>query len=197
MMRSVMDCAPTTRIARWRPRVLAFLGAALVGIVAPTGCVVAPSGGCCNRSSLDRFFSGSACGCEFCSTEASCGAPSGDLPCESCPSECPPQCPAPGETAECRPPRKRIWHHLHLPKCHLYEPEAGIFNFCIPPQCINPPSPLPPGRFFPVPTRPAFAQRDDYGYGLLMGGNTAAGAVGYGGASGSCDQYGNPAVPCR
>jgi hypothetical protein len=46
-----------------------------------------------------------------------------------------------------------------LPKCHFYDPEAGIFNFCIPPQCINEPPPLPPGRFFPVPVRPAFAPR--------------------------------------
>ena len=61
--------------------------------------------------------------------------------------------------SECRPPRSSL--ACHLPKCHLYEPEAGIFNFCIPPQCINRPPPLPPGRFFPVPVPPAFAQRAD------------------------------------
>jgi hypothetical protein len=66
-----------------------------------------------------------------------------------------------------------LWHHL--PRFHLYEPEAGIFNFCIPPQCINPPPPLPPGRFFPVPAQPAFAERTEPSYGLLLGGNTNQG----------------------
>ena len=93
-----------------------------------------------------------------------CGASCDDLAHDSCVADGPDG--PDGEPAECPPPRQR-W--LHWPKLHLYEPEAGIFNFCIPPQFINPPPPLPPGRFFPVPVRPAFAQREDSGYGLLNG----------------------------
>ena len=83
-------------------------------------------------------------GCETCATP--CGAA-----CDECGS---PPC---EDGPECSPPcEHRRWH---LPKCRFYDPEAGIFNFCIPPQCINEPPPLPPGRFFPVPVRPAFAPR--------------------------------------
>jgi hypothetical protein len=72
---------------------------------------------------------------------------------------------------------------------HLYDPEAGIFNFCVPAQCLNPPPPLPPGRFFPVPVQPVFTQRGDAGYGLVGGFGTAdgAGAMGNGvGNGGQC-----------
>jgi hypothetical protein len=173
MMRSVMDCAPSKPIALWRARVIAFLGAALVGFVVPSGCAIGPEGRPYpSRASVEGFLFGPdgccRCGrCERC--EASCGAPSEECAPEVCAETC--------EVAECPPSHRKFWHHL--PKCHLYEPEAGIFNFCIPPQCINPPSPLPPGRFFPVPVRPAFAQRGDDGYGLLMG------ADGYGAGGGA------------
>jgi hypothetical protein len=176
MMRSVKDCAPTKPTALWRARVLAFLFAALVGFVVPSGCAIGPEGRPYpSRESVEGFFFGSGCDCGCNVSEASCGAPSESCQTNTCPpesiaAECPP--------ADCPKPRRKFWHHL--PKCHLYEPEAGIFNFCIPPQCINPPPPLPPGRFFPVPVRPAFAQRDDVGYGLLMGGNTGAPAADYG-----------------
>lgn len=168
MMRCVMDCAPTKPIALWRARVLAFLGAALVGFVVPTGCAIGPEGRPYpSRESVEGFLfgSGGCCPCGRC--EASCGAPSED--CAPPPASTPENC----ESAACPPPHRKFWHHL--PKFHLYEPEAGIFNFCIPPQCINPPAPLPPGRFFPVPVRPAFAQRGEDGYGLLMGGGYGAG----------------------
>lgn len=177
MMRSVKDCAPPKPIDLWRARVLAFLGAALVGFVVPTGCAIGPEGRPYpSRESIEGVLFGNdrCCGCPRC--EASCGAPSEDCAPEAC-AAAPVAC----ETAECPPPHRKFWHHL--PKCHLYEPEAGIFNFCIPPQCINPPPPLPPGRFFPVPVRPAFAQRGDDGYSLLNG----AGAGAYGG--GNCDPY--------
>jgi hypothetical protein len=167
-MRSVKDCAPPSRSALWRARLLAFLGAALVGLVAPIGCVMGPEGRSYpSRESVEGFFLGpddrGLCG----APEASCGAPCEDGGPESCDAPCAP--------AECPPPRRKLLHHL--PKFHLYEPEAGIFNFCIPPQCINPPSPLPPGRFFPVPVQPPFAQRAESSYGLLSGGNTNNGEL--------------------
>jgi hypothetical protein len=138
--------------------VLAFLGAALVGLVAPSGCVMGPEGGYPSRESIEGILFGPDGGCECGACEASCGAPCDDRACEPCAAD--------GEHVEC-PPHRKPWHHWL--KLHLYEPEAGIFNFCIPPQCINPPPPLPPGRFFPVPVRPAFAPRADSGYGLLNG----------------------------
>jgi hypothetical protein len=164
MMRSVTDCAPSSRNAFWRARVLAFLGAALVGLVAPSGCVVVPGGGYPSRESVEGLLFGPDRDGKRVCREASCGAPSEDCEPDSALAEC--------EPVEC-PPRRKPWHHL--PKLHLYEPEAGIFNFCIPPQCINPPSPLPPGRFFPVPVQPAFAQREESGYGLLFGGDVSHG----------------------
>ena len=149
MMRCVNDCAHhswPTRSNAWRNRLLAFFGAALVGLLAPTGCVVAPDTQGPTSESLREILRGPQhhSGC------ATCIAPS-DAPSEACdgpPCEGGPECAPP-----CKP---RRWH---LPNCRLYDPEAGIFNFCIPPQCINEPPPLPPGRFFPVPVRPAFAPR--------------------------------------
>lgn len=73
----------------------------------------------------------------------------------------------------------------------MYDPEAGIFNFCVPPQCLNPPPPLPPGRFFPVPVQPAFAQRADDGAGTAYGYNMVGGAY----SSGDCQH--RPNSPCR
>lgn len=147
---------------------IAFLGAALVGLMIPTGCVVGPNGGVPTPATMQEYFlgpDGVRCNrhCEY--YEASCGAPSSDgtiqsdVPCNE-PDAC--------EQVACEP-RPRLWHRLHLHRLHCYDPEAGIFNFCIPPQCINPPPPLPPGRFFPVPVQPAFAQRGDAGYGLVGG----------------------------
>jgi hypothetical protein len=139
-----------------------------VGFVAPAGCAIGPEGRPYpSRESVEGFFLGPGDDCHGGAIEASCGTPSDDCPPDACAANC--------EPCACRPPRKKFWHHL--PKCHLYEPEAGIFNFCIPPQCINPPSPLPPGRFFPVPVQPAFAQRADSGYGLLMGGDASGGGI--------------------
>jgi hypothetical protein len=169
MMRFVKHCAPSSRMTLWRARVLAFLAAALAGLVVPSGCVVVPEGGYPDRASIECFFCGPKHGCPCGEAETSCGAPSDECGPASCPiacqAECTSECPAECTRAECRPPRRKLWEHL--PKCHLYDPEAGIFNFCIPPQCINPPPPLPPGRFFPVPSRPAFAQRGDVDYSLL------------------------------
>jgi hypothetical protein len=54
-----------------------------------------------------------------------------------------------------------------------YEPEAGIFNFCIPPGVIGPPPPPPPGRFHPVPSRPVFAPRPSMAL-VLPGGEVYA-----------------------
>lgn len=161
MMRSVTDCAPPSWTALWRARVLAFLGAALVGLVAPSGCVMGPEGGFPSRESVEGILLGPDRGGDRGCYEASCGVPCDDEPDTACSAEC--------GSRQCAPPhpRRKLWHHL--PKLHLYEPEAGIFNFCIPPQCINPPSPLPPGRFFPVPVQPAFAPRLESGYGLLSG----------------------------
>lgn len=173
MMRSVTDCAPPSWTALWRARVLAFLGAALVGLVVPSGCVMGPEGGFPSRESVEGILFGPDNGCtsDCCeaSSEASCGAPSDDCFDTACSPEC--------ESGACAPPhpRRKLWHHL--PKLHLYEPEAGIFNFCIPPQCINPPSPLPPGRFFPVPVQPAFASRQESSYGLLNGSGRPNGDV--------------------
>jgi hypothetical protein len=167
-MRYVKHCAPPTPIVLWRARVLAFLGAALVGLMVPTGCVVGPHGGVPTPAAMQEYFlgpDGVRCNrhCDRC--EATCGAP-----CDDCVSEIEAPCetPVPCETAACEP-RPKLWHRLHFHRLHCYDPEAGIFNFCIPPQCLNPPPPLPPGRFFPVPVRPAFSQRGDAGYGLVGG----------------------------
>jgi hypothetical protein len=203
MIRSVKDCAPPTPIALWRARVLAFLGAALVGLVVPTGCVVVPEGGYPTHESMQEFFlgSGRTCGCGRCANcEASCGLPAADCvtevaaaaaPCDTAPYEAPALETAACATAECEP-RPKFWHRLHFHRLHLSDPEAGIFNFCVPPQCLNPLPPLPPGRFFPVPVQPVFTQRGDAGYGLVGG---------FGGADSAGDGSGNcgPALnaPCR
>jgi hypothetical protein len=148
MMRSVNDCAHHVRSDRpvaWRNRLLAFFGAAVVGLLAPAGCVVAPDAqGPTSESFREILWGPNQGSCRAC--DPPCGAA-----CDECDS------PACEGSPECAPPCKRRW--LHWPHCHLYDPEAGIFNFCIPPQCINEPPPLPPGRFFPVPVRPAFAPR--------------------------------------
>ena len=52
----------------------------------------------------------------------------------------------------------------------FYEPEAGIFNFCVPPATIGPPAPPPPGRFHPVPTRPVFSPRPSLALAVPLGG---------------------------
>lgn len=151
---------------------LAFTGAALVGLVVPSGCVVVPEGGYPTRESVKEFFlgNGTGCGCSHCGEcEAGCGLPSGE-----CAAEVPiaPPCDAVACEAPCAAPceeKPKFWHRLHLHRLHCYDPEAGIFNFCVPPQCLNPPPPLPPGRFFPVPVQPAFAQRADYGYNMVGG----------------------------
>lgn len=174
------DCAPTTPAHFWRARLLAFLGAALVGLVVPSGCVVVPDGGYPTRESMKEFFlgSGTGCGCDQVGNcEATCGLPSGD--CAAQVAAAPSDAAACGASCEAKP---KFWHHLHLHHLHLYDPEAGIFNFCVPPQCLNPPPPLPPGRFFPVPVQPAFAQRADSGYKMVGSaygsGNCASGAPG-------------------
>lgn len=184
---------------------LAFLGAALVGLVVPTGCIVAPEGGQPMRESIKDFFVGceGPCRCgrcgpgsnECCSEcEANCG-----VPMTACATEVAVtptwEVPAAASEAPCDAAceeKPKLWHRLHfhhLHRLHFYDPEAGIFNFCVPPQCLNPPPPLPPGRFFPVPVQPAFAQRADFGYGA--GYNMVGGDYG----SGDCQH--RPNSPCR
>ena len=137
-------------------RLLAFFGAAIVGLSAPTGCVVAPNGLEPTSESIRGILWGPCHGGEHGHCKAPCGAAGGEsTACDEC--DCPPGESSPCDGgSECEPACERR-PKCHLPHCHLYDPEAGIFNFCIPPQCINEPPPLPPGRFFPVPVRPAFA----------------------------------------
>lgn len=197
------DCAPPNTTAFWRARLLAFLGAAFVGLVVPTGCIVVPEGGYPTRKSVKEFFVGcdGPCRCGSCGPgEATCGLPSNEcaatVTVEPLRDTAAPDataaaaaCEAPCEaTCEQKP---RFWHHLHLHRLHMYDPEAGIFNFCVPPQCLNPPPPLPPGRFFPVPVQPAFAQRADYGTGSAYGYNMVGGTY----SSGDCQH--RPNSPCR
>jgi hypothetical protein len=42
---------------------------------------------------------------------------------------------------------------------------GSVANFCGPPSCVGPPDIPPPGRFHPVPTRPAFAPRNETPFG--------------------------------
>jgi hypothetical protein len=179
--------------------VLAFAGAALFGLIVPTGCVVVPEGGFPMRDSMHEFFlgSGGSCRCGRCQEcEATCGLPSGDCaPALEAPAPC--ETPAPCDTAACEP-RPKFWHRLHFHRLHLYDPEAGIFNFCVPPQCLNPPPPLPPGRFFPVPVQPVFSQRGEVGYGLVGGygaGDGAGDGAGNGSGGGNCAPSLN--APCN
>jgi hypothetical protein len=193
--------------------VLAFLGAALFGLVVPTGCIVAPEGGQPMRESIKEFFVGceGPCRCGRCGPgggsdccsecEATCGLPMTECATEvALPApavEAPSEAVAATEPAACEPPceeKPPLWarlplHHFH--RLHFYDPEAGIFNFCVPPQCLNPPPPLPPGRFFPVPVQPAFAQRADYGTGSAYGYNMVGGTY----SSGDCQH--RPNSPCR
>jgi len=106
---------------------------------------MAPEGLEPNSESIQGELWGPNQGGECGAREAQCAAACDEIAaCDEC--DCPP-CDD-GHRTKC-----------HRPSCHLYNPEAGIFNFCVPPQCINEPPPLPPGRFFPVPVRPAFAPR--------------------------------------
>lgn len=166
---------------------LAFVVCAIVGLSVPTGCVMSPAGSLPGRHSIENFFHGGGCCCGHCD-EPTCEAP---YECDCPPSDCQAgdcqACSAEFDAATCPPHchKKKLWHHL--PKCKMYDPEAGIFNFCMPPACIHPPPPLPPGRFFPVPVRPAFAPQPTsmLGYGV----NGAPGGPGEPGY--------DTAVPCR
>jgi len=143
----------------WRSRLLAFFGAAAVGLIAPTGCIMGPKDFAPSRESIDAILwgPGEGCTCGRCSTQ--CGA--------ACDEEIAAACEPPCEEADCpSPAASNGWCHQRLPKCHLYEPEAGIFNFCVPPACIHDPPPLPPGRFFPVPVRPVFSPQPTPSYAL-------------------------------
>ena len=153
-------CAHPSRTRCWGPRLLAFVGAAIVGLVAPSGCVVAPEGSPLTRESLETILWGPDDGCT----------------CDLCAAADQAQCDE-GEPAACEEPRRQaalarlhsLREHCHLPLSDYYDPEAGIFNFCVPSGCIQPPPPLPPGRFFPVPARPVFAPQPTPAYALPPG----------------------------
>jgi hypothetical protein len=157
----VKYCAHSFRSLAWLNRLLAFFGAAAVGLIAPTGCIMGPEGFAPSRASIDAILWG---------PEETCTCGRGQVPCGSaCEEENPMASESPCQEAACPPPAKSHgWLH-RFSKCHLYEPEAGIFNFCVPPACIQEPPPLPPGRFFPVPVRPVFSPQPAPGYALPSG----------------------------
>lgn len=111
--------------------------AALVAAAAllATGCLCAPDGRMLGAATFDRWVGqlhGQACGCG--SNAPDCTA------CGSCPDDC------------------------HHPGCNgpfdrLCADDFNLLNLCAPAAAPGPPTPPPPGRFFPVPTRPVFAPR--------------------------------------
>ena len=106
---------------------------------------------------------------------------SGECTC-ACPDDCGEACSTDCRGEGCKGDACHDHHAGHkkhaLPK--LYDPEAGIFNFCTPPIALMATPPPPPGRFFPVPVRPVFSpQPTAYGYGYGSGEAGAYGA-GYG-----------------
>jgi len=122
---------------------LRFLAARLVWLAllaASSGCALHPPG---------WFPSGDAMSC-------GCGEA---VPCDDCGECCDDGC---GDACTDEVACQRDASHgpkCRCPRCHLYSPEAGIFNFCMPPASLAALPPPPPGRFFPVPVRPVFAPR--------------------------------------
>lgn len=174
------DCAySTAALARKRLR-LVLLSAAWITSVASCGCVFGPHGrpigaGACDALGhlVDHGVPCGNCNCHQCQHGACCDT------CLAAPAcSCNQQCNVEDGTwfadeAGCGVPCSSACNdgsctgagcvHPMCPRfltCDWYEPEAGIFNFCMPPASIGAPPPPPPGRFFPVPTRPAFAPRN-------------------------------------
>jgi hypothetical protein len=145
-----------------------------------TGCITGQDGRLLGAASFNSLVSGlshsNSCGChrdEHGAPCGSCGAPSWthdrDTTCDS--GRCGP---GDGEIIS-----QSDWEHGAFDsefggvegtygcdesrsvsaRRRWYEPEAGIFNFCVPPAAIGAPAPPPPGRFHPVPTRPVFSPR--------------------------------------
>ena len=158
----------------------------------PPGPGVHTHGGECHESAHEGgLLSGTVARCKAaCSRRSN---PYGDECTCACPDDCGTACATKCRGEGCQ---GEACHHAHtghkkrlLPK--LYEPEAGIFNFCTPPIALMATPPPPPGRFFPVPVRPVFSpQPVAYGYG-----NANGYADGNGNAGGEAGAYG--CAPCQ
>ena len=135
-----MDEIVSPSFLRISMRYLAYW-APLMLAVATCGCVALPHG-----------IGGAPCG-------PNCGEA-----CENCPPEHCETCPTCGSC-----PGNGVVGTLFgwsYSVCHVPSLCVGcVANFCGPPSCVGPPDVLPPGRFFPVPTQPAFAPRNESQFG--------------------------------
>jgi hypothetical protein len=125
--------------------------AIVVGSLAATGCVIGPEGWTGGANSMDDLT---------CVHDRPCACQHGcQHPGESCGDVCIDE----GDSCQTQwngpthSPRLAFLIDRVRARCHWYEPEAGIFNFCVPPASLGELPPPPPGRFFPVPARPVFA----------------------------------------
>jgi hypothetical protein len=153
MLRSMSVRASTYSTALLKLR-LALRGAAIVCALASSGCVIGPEGWSAGANSMDGLMCAHDRPCQCHHGRQHPGDSCGDACIEdgdSCDSEW-----SGGPSS----PRLRTLIDGLRSRCHWYEPEAGIFNFCVPPASLGELPPPPPGRFFPVPTRPVFIPQE-------------------------------------
>lgn len=153
----------STIAARFRQ--LALVGATLVGLLGSGGCAIGPRNWLTPRHAIDGLMCdhGSQCGCGRGHHGPRCHECGDTCGCSEDDSvHCGDACEDAGwepKRAEEEPlaPLTITIPRFRIPHRKWYEPEAGIFNFCVPPAVIAELPPPPPGRFFPVPARPVFA----------------------------------------
>jgi hypothetical protein len=153
---NVSPQVPRTRRCSRSTAVIAIVFAVSTGCVAP--CHDGFSSGFAHVLGLDcGCEGGSSCGCGGC---VNCG-------CSDCPPDCCTDTDSSGTYCEdsaglagCAPcgpsPPCNPLHRI----CELPGETIGcVSSCCTPNACPGPPDCPPPGRFFPVPTRPAFSPR--------------------------------------
>ena len=110
-------------------------------LLAPTGCVIGPGRLVPERGSIHRRTSvrSRSRGGELPWLPAIDGASCGDAARRCAPTSAPTLAThaTPNATGGEHSPRLEVPGIICTSRCHLYEPEAGIFNFCMPPQCTR------------------------------------------------------------
>jgi hypothetical protein len=126
---------------------------ALLAIALSSGCILGNDGRPLGVGSLNPLMT------DGCAAEPSCGS-------ACCSAGAGPSCADANGYSEnrdgaCHGGNCSLASYAWVPCRAVGHCLGGVFNFGLPPACISGPPPMPPGRFFPVPTRPAFCPRDD------------------------------------
>jgi hypothetical protein len=123
----------------------------VLGFIMSAGCILGRDGRPLGDGSMNPLMAGGCaeepgCGASCCSEVGGPPCSEGSGYCENCPGSC-------------RGGNYSVCAYACAPCYAVGHCVGSVFNFCLPPACITGPPPLPPGRFFPVPTRPAFCPR--------------------------------------